>query len=111
MVPLSFYPSPNRLRILHVLIHKAYALIYFQITIDSSPPHAGEVHDGVQGSPDVDFQTSLTLKAHWEGFFDRESGVKFYQYSFNDHCLSSSDFSLAQSSTVVSVDNITVPSA
>ncbi|XP_060084880.1 uncharacterized protein LOC132564227 [Ylistrum balloti] len=57
-----------------------------KITIDVSPPHTGVVHDGVRGSLEVDYQQSLSLSAHWEGFFDRESGVKMYLYKFATSC-------------------------
>ncbi|XP_076086914.1 uncharacterized protein LOC143057491 [Mytilus galloprovincialis] len=55
-----------------------------KITVDITPPEVGHVNDGVFGSPEVDFQQDLRLDAHWEGFFDRESGVAFYQYEFSD---------------------------
>ena len=58
----------------------------FQITIDVTPPHTGVVHDGTIGTADVDFQQSLVLKAHWSGFFDRESGVLLYLYTFDTQC-------------------------
>ena len=58
-----------------------------QITIDTSPPHPGYVHDGFEGQPEVDFQQTLTLSAHWSGFFDKESGVWFYMYGFAEKCL------------------------
>ena len=57
-----------------------------QITIDTTPPVAGVVHDG-PGPSDVDFQQSLSLKATWHNFLDRESGVVFYHYAFKDRCL------------------------
>ena len=64
----------------------------FQITIDVSPPHEGSVHDGIRGEPEVDYQQDLHIDAYWEGFFDRESGVEYYQYDFSDHCLTNSEF-------------------
>ncbi|XP_069133969.1 uncharacterized protein [Argopecten irradians] len=57
-----------------------------KITIDISPPHTGVVHDGVRGSLEVDYQQSLHIHAHWEGFFDKESGVKMYLYKFASSC-------------------------
>ncbi|OPL33819.1 hypothetical protein AM593_07242, partial [Mytilus galloprovincialis] len=62
------------------------------ITIDVSPPHEGYVHDGIRGDPEIDFQQDLHIDAHWEGFFDRESGVEFYQYIFSDHCFNNDEF-------------------
>ncbi|XP_055958832.1 uncharacterized protein LOC126829498 [Patella vulgata] len=65
-----------------------------KITIDTSPPHEGPVHDGKYGTPEVDFQQDRKIFTHWEGFFDRESGVKFYQYGFGKTCLDTSKFAL-----------------
>nr|XP_034301655.1 uncharacterized protein LOC105322112 [Crassostrea gigas] len=65
-----------------------------KITIDTSPPHPGMVKDGVRGTEEVDFQQSKTLTAHWDGFFDRESGVLFYQYGFNTSPIPASAFAL-----------------
>ncbi|CAG2200973.1 unnamed protein product [Mytilus edulis] len=63
-----------------------------KITIDVSPPHEGYVQDGIRGDPEIDFQQDLHIDAHWEGFFDRESGVEFYQYIFSDHCFNNDEF-------------------
>ncbi|XP_061181031.1 uncharacterized protein LOC133189645 [Saccostrea echinata] len=68
-----------------------------KITIDTSPPHTGMVEDGIPGGDEVDYQQSKTLTAHWEGFFDRESGVLFYQYGYDTKPLSASAFSLEAS--------------
>ena len=64
----------------------------FQITIDISPPHEGSVHDGLKGDPEVDYQQQLHLHAHWEGFFDRESGVESYLYTFSNRCVTREEF-------------------
>ncbi|XP_067680773.1 uncharacterized protein [Haliotis asinina] len=66
----------------------------FKVTIDNSPPHTGSVHDGQRGHSEVDYQDNKQLHAHWDGFFDRESGVKFYQYGYADHCLEIKDFDI-----------------
>ncbi|XP_071079258.1 uncharacterized protein [Haliotis cracherodii] len=66
----------------------------FKVTIDSSPPHPGSVEDGQRGHPEIDYQDSMQLHAHWEGFFDRESGVTFYQYGYAGHCLEIRNFGL-----------------
>ncbi|CAC5375033.1 unnamed protein product [Mytilus coruscus] len=58
------------------------------ITIDISPPQTGSVHDGLAGIPEVDYQQELYLNFHWDGFFDPESGVKYYKYVVSDHCWS-----------------------
>ncbi|XP_025086754.1 uncharacterized protein LOC112559633 [Pomacea canaliculata] len=63
-----------------------------QITLDASPPYPGVVNDGIPDSPEVDYQYSRTLHAYWSDFFDRESGIKFYQYAFHTSCLNSSVF-------------------
>ncbi|OPL33283.1 hypothetical protein AM593_05274, partial [Mytilus galloprovincialis] len=63
-----------------------------KITIDITPPVAGHVHDGVYGSPEVDYQQDLQLDVHWEGFFDHESGVAFYQCEFSEVCLTGEHF-------------------
>ena len=49
---------------------------------------------------EVDYQQSMTLNAHWEGFFDRESGVLFYQYGYDTKPLNASAFSLEPSGNV-----------
>ena len=54
--------------------------------MDVSPPQAGVVHDGLRGSNELDFVSARELIAYWDGFFDKESGVKFYQYLFDDTC-------------------------
>ena len=64
-----------------------YQIFYLlQITIDTSAPHTGFVHDGIPDDVEIDYQQSLHLKVHWDGFFDPESGVKYYKYVFSDHC-------------------------
>ena len=62
------------------------SFMHSQITIDTSSPNAGEVLDGMPGLPDVDCQNSLHLTAHWKGFSDEESGIKFYEYVFGPEC-------------------------
>ena len=52
---------------------------------------------------EVDYQQSMTLNAHWEGFFDRESGVLFYQYGYDKQPLDASAFSLEPSENVITV--------
>ncbi|KAK3581570.1 hypothetical protein CHS0354_031918 [Potamilus streckersoni] len=69
-------------------------VLSFKLTIDTSPPHIGVVHDGIAGSPEVDFQQSLTLNAFWEGFFDKESGIMFYRYMFAETCVGKEYFVL-----------------
>ncbi|XP_071123173.1 uncharacterized protein [Mytilus edulis] len=69
-------------------------LLTKKITIDISPPHAGVVHDGIVGSPEVDYQQELTIRAYWDQFFDRESGVFFYQYIVGSSCANKEGFDL-----------------
>ncbi|XP_046562882.1 uncharacterized protein LOC124271765 [Haliotis rubra] len=69
----------------------------FKVTIDTSPPHPGVVQDCQLGNPEVDYQQHLQLCGHWDGFFDKESGVKFYQYKFGPHCLSANEFGVNKS--------------
>ncbi|XP_053401015.1 uncharacterized protein LOC128557569 [Mercenaria mercenaria] len=70
---------------------KLTSVLQKKISIDTSPPHEGIVHDGIPGAPEVDFQQSLQLTGYWDGFFDEESGVWFYTYAFNDRCLNEND--------------------
>ncbi|KAK3801475.1 hypothetical protein RRG08_010055 [Elysia crispata] len=63
-----------------------------QITIDNSPPEGGHVMDSSSGSDDEDFRSDRNLQAHWEGFFDKESSVRFYQNGWDTSCLSASNF-------------------
>lgn len=79
------------------------------MTIDSSPPHTGSVQDGQRGHPEIDYQDSMQLHAHWEGFFDRESGVTFYQYGYAGHCLEIRNFGLDLPSPNVSMELIVCP--
>ncbi|KAL4221421.1 hypothetical protein ACF0H5_019679 [Mactra antiquata] len=76
--------------------------VYHKITIDTSPPHAGIVHDGLLGQSEVDYQQSTTLSAHWNAFFDKESSVWFYLYGFSTRCLNEDDFDIHN------VDNILI---
>ena len=67
-------------------------LAALQITLDTSPPQAGTVLDGAPGTgAEVDYQEGDQLGAHWSGFFDRESGVMFYEYAFGETCLDADD--------------------
>jgi len=68
--------------------------VLFQITIDTSPPHEGSVHEGFEDEPEVDFQQTLDIFAIWKGFFDRESGVWFYLYTVASDCKLLSEFDI-----------------
>ncbi|XP_078574183.1 uncharacterized protein LOC144860694 [Branchiostoma floridae x Branchiostoma japonicum] len=68
--------------------------VTFQVTVDESPPIVGHVQDAVSGQRDLDFQQDLQLYAWWDGFFDRESGVQFYQYGFANRCLGEDEFGI-----------------
>ncbi|CAG2233138.1 unnamed protein product [Mytilus edulis] len=65
-----------------------------KITVDISPPHQGAVHDGQPGNPEIDYQQGMDLHAYWDQFFDRESGVFFYQYIVKTTCADKTDFVL-----------------
>ncbi|XP_061177042.1 uncharacterized protein LOC133185758 [Saccostrea echinata] len=65
-----------------------------KITVDISPPQTGTVQDGIRGTAEVDFQQSKTLNAHWDGFFDKESGVLFYMYGFHSEPIPADAFQL-----------------
>ncbi|CAC5386466.1 unnamed protein product [Mytilus coruscus] len=65
-----------------------------KITVDISPPHPGAVYDGQQGNPEIDYQQGMDLHSYWDQFFDRESGVFFYQYIVNTTCADKTDFVL-----------------
>ncbi|KAI0242789.1 hypothetical protein LSAT2_011095 [Lamellibrachia satsuma] len=65
-----------------------------EITIDTTAPLPGVVSDSQQSQADIDFQQGSTHYASWQGFFDRESGILFYQYAFSDGCVAASDFSV-----------------
>ncbi|ESO83749.1 hypothetical protein LOTGIDRAFT_168990 [Lottia gigantea] len=71
---------------------KLNTTLTIKITIDTSPPHVGVVHDGRYGESEVDYQPDRNLQAHWEGFFDKESGVRYYHYGFSTGCLTAEDF-------------------
>ncbi|XP_061176006.1 uncharacterized protein LOC133184957 [Saccostrea echinata] len=72
-----------------------------KITIDVSPPHTGNVQDGIIGTSEVDFQQSKTLNAHWDGFFDKESGVLFYVYGFDTEPIPADAFQLDSSNPLL----------
>ncbi|CAC5401969.1 unnamed protein product [Mytilus coruscus] len=75
------------------VINKAMLKTAFtkKITIDTSAPQPGIVHDGLPDFPEIDYQQNLQLHAYWDGFFDPESGVKYYKYVFSDHCWGRND--------------------
>nr|KAG5709290.1 hypothetical protein BaRGS_018042 [Batillaria attramentaria] len=67
---------------------------HFQVKptiIDSNVQDHGGIFNHAR-SPEVDYQSSTSLHAHWSDFFDRESGIKFYQYAFHTACLTASSF-------------------
>ncbi|KAK3612524.1 hypothetical protein CHS0354_024496 [Potamilus streckersoni] len=70
-------------------------IVTIKVTIDTSPPHEGFVHEGFPDQSEVDFQQSRVIHAHWEGFFDKESGVLFYRYGFSNRCLPADFFVLS----------------
>ena len=54
------------------------------ITVDQSPPMAGDVYDGMSGSlsTEIDYQANTaSLSATWQPFTDPESGIDHYEFS------------------------------
>ena len=72
----------------------------FQISIDTTGPHPGEVLDGLQGQPEKDFQKDLNIHGHWDGFFDKESGIAFYKFKYGAQCFTTKHFSLSDKTGV-----------
>lgn len=72
----------------------------FKISIDSSPPVAGSVHEGVRGEPELDAQQDKKVMVYWNGFFDKESGIFFYKYGYGLDCLNPRDFALSSEKNV-----------
>ena len=64
--------------------------------MDTSPPHTGVVKDNTLGNRDLDYTTSTTLSAWWDGFFDKQSGVLFYQYGISTGCLGADAFTFPE---------------
>ncbi|KAL3843250.1 hypothetical protein ACJMK2_021192 [Sinanodonta woodiana] len=75
-------------------IGKLRTTMTMKVTIDTSPPHNGSVHEGYPDQPELDFQQSTVIHAYWDGFFDKESGILFYRYGFFHKCLSADYFVL-----------------
>lgn len=73
----------------HALLSTQLSLVF---TVDTTPPLPGAVFDGPPTGSDVDYDRSLTLRGYWQGFFDRESDVLFYEYVFGSECANSSFF-------------------
>ncbi|XP_066300627.1 uncharacterized protein [Branchiostoma lanceolatum] len=67
-----------------------------QITVDISPPEPGHVMDSLPDQIDMDFQTDASVDCNWNGFFDHESGVKFYHVYFDTRCRTSDDFDVPE---------------
>ena len=64
-----------------------------QITIDTTPPLQGVVFDGDREG-DIDYQQDRLITAWWTGFFDRESRIQFFQYTFGTRCADQSAFTI-----------------
>ena len=58
-----------------------------EFLVDESPPVTGGVMDGADGIPDVDFTQDKVASTYWRGFYDHESGIKFYKYAIANRCL------------------------
>ncbi|XP_064643638.1 uncharacterized protein LOC135497735 [Lineus longissimus] len=75
--------------------------VTIKVTIDASPPRPGAVVDGMSGEPDVDYQSSRFLTAHWKGFFDHESGIAYYQFIWGTSCANASVFGISYDNSKV----------
>lgn len=74
----------------HAYLSSQLSLVF---TVDATPPLPGVVFDGAPQGADVDYEgEDLMLRGWWEGFFDRESDVTFYQYLFAEECANRSVF-------------------
>ena len=62
-----------------------------EFLVDESPPVTGGVTDGKEGSPDVDFTQDKVANAYWRGFYDHESGIRFYKYAIANRCLTTDE--------------------
>ncbi|XP_078701246.1 uncharacterized protein LOC144927586 [Branchiostoma floridae x Branchiostoma belcheri] len=71
-----------------------------KITVDTSPPLPGTVHDGLEGQAEIDYQQTTAIKTWWDGFFDEESGVKFYLYGYSTSCLDADDLQLPKGASI-----------
>ncbi|XP_078700910.1 uncharacterized protein LOC144927390 [Branchiostoma floridae x Branchiostoma belcheri] len=71
-----------------------------KITVDTSPPLPGTVHDGLEGQAEIDYQQTTAIKTWWDGFFDDESGVKFYLYGYSTSCLDAADLQLPKGASI-----------
>ncbi|XP_019614830.1 PREDICTED: uncharacterized protein LOC109462712 [Branchiostoma belcheri] len=71
-----------------------------KITVDTSPPLPGTVHDGLEGQAEIDYQQTTAIKTWWDGFFDEESGVKFYLYGYSTSCLDAADLQLPKGASI-----------
>ncbi|XP_071082542.1 uncharacterized protein [Haliotis cracherodii] len=78
------------------------------IKVKVDAPHPGIVHDGQSGHPEVDYQDSLQLHAHWDRFFDKENGIAFYQYTFGPRCLQGDVFDLNETKNMESTNSTEV---
>lgn len=86
----------------HALLSTDLSLAF---TVDATPPLPGAVFDG-EGDVDVDYSSEAVLSGWWRGFFDRETDVMFYQYTFANACADISAFSypLPPDSVVMETD-------
>ncbi|XP_050418579.2 uncharacterized protein LOC126831957 [Patella vulgata] len=88
----------------------------FLINVDTSAPVEGRIYDGDverlevdkkidlgkpeihnktdRVKPEVDSKTNHEMFSYWKDFYDRESGIKFYQYGFAPKCLDSGNFNI-----------------
>lgn len=93
LLPLANHDAEYYITVIatnHAFITTQLSLVF---TVDTTPPLPGVVLDGFPMEPDVDYTNNGgTLGGWWQGFFDRESDVMFYQYAFADECANTSVF-------------------
>lgn len=93
LLPLANHDAEYYITVMatnHAFITTQLSLVF---TVDTTPPLPGVVLDGLPMAADVDYtDNGRTLGGHWQGFFDRESDVMFYQYVFADECANTSVF-------------------
>ena len=61
----------------------------------------GIVHEGLSGAPEIDFQQDHEVHVHWKGFFDKESGIMFYEYLYGESCFDEDMFTIEDEDTVM----------
>ena len=79
------------------------------VIVDTTPPTAGTVMDGVLAGIDIDFQTAEqnSLGAHWHGFTDEHSGIAGYTYTVTEYIYDTSSLRWVGGTVVVKMPTVT----